>query len=116
MRYGGGEELDEEARAALKDVGDYCAAHQACYLVITPCSLRPSVTTARRSRRPYMLRHAAAHVTWLSPPAGGLRVAGGRRAAARQQQGDALAPDVHAAAPRASLALGRKAGLGVITR
>ena len=50
VRYGGGEELDEEARAALKDVGDYCAAHQACYLVITPCSLRPSVTTARRSR------------------------------------------------------------------
>ena len=50
MRYGGGEELDEEARAALKDVGDYCAAHQACYLVITPCSSRTSVTTARHSR------------------------------------------------------------------
>ena len=108
MRYGGGEELDEEARAALKDVGDYCAAHQACYLVITPCS--------SRRRRLYTSRHAATHVTWSSPPVGGLRVAGGRRAAARQQQGDALAPDVHAAAPRASLALGRKAGLGVITR
>ena len=50
VRYGGGEELDEEARAALKDVGDYCAAQQACYLVITPCSSRTSVTTARHSR------------------------------------------------------------------
>ena len=108
MRYGGGAELDEEARAALKDVGDYCAAQQVCYLVITPSS--------SRRRRLYTLRHAPTHVTWSSPPVGGLRVAGGRRAAARQQQGDALPPDVHAAAPRAGLALGRKAGLGVITR
>ena len=36
VRYGDGKELDEEARAALAAVGDYCAAQQVCYLVITP--------------------------------------------------------------------------------
>ena len=31
VRYGGGEELDEEARAALAALGDYCAAQQVAF-------------------------------------------------------------------------------------